>query len=164
VNREARGDVYTWGCGDSGRTGTGGVENVLVPVCLSTFNQIEIVEVSAGPDHVAAVSSSGKLFTWGYGSNGRLGHGDEADVPIPTEVGALSDEKIVHVSCGGHHTAAVTDNGLLYTFGWNHYGQLGHGSVSLNDCTPIPMIVEALKSNVVLQVSCGEQHTIALVQ
>jgi len=160
----ARGDVYAWGCGDSGRTGTGGIENVLVPVSLPAFNQIEIIEVSAGPDHVAAVSATGKLFTWGYGSNGRLGHGDEADVPIPTEVATLSDEKIIHVSCGGHHTAAVTDNGLLYTWGWNHYGQLGHGSVSLNDCTPTPLMVEALKSNIVLQVSCGEQHTIALVQ
>jgi len=161
----ARGDVYTWGCGDSGRTGTGSTDSVLIPVCLSAaFSNVEIIELSTGPDHVAAVSSTGKLYTWGYGSNGRLGHGVEADVFVPTQVEALSDEKIVHAACGGHHTAAVTDIGMLYTFGWNHYGQLGHGPVGINDCTMVPMIVEGLKTHCVVQVSCGEQHTIALVQ
>jgi len=160
-----RGDVYAWGSGDSGRCGSGSCDPILVPICLPAFNNIEIIEVSAGSDHVAAVSVSGKLYTWGYGSNGRLGHGAEADVVLPTVVEALANEKIVHVSCGGHHTAAVTDNGLLYTFGWNHYGQLGHSSSSdSNGCSLLPVLVEVLKSNFVVQVSCGEQHTVALVQ
>jgi len=107
----------------------------------------------------------GKLYTWGYGSNGRLGHGEEADVLLPTVVTSLKDEKIVHVACGGCHTAAVTSNGLLYTFGWNHYGQLGHGApcFSGEDLQVVPKIVEGLKSHHVVQVACGEQHTVALV-
>ena len=50
----------------------------------------------------------GKLYTWGYGSNGRLGHGEEADLLTPAVVEAIKDEKIVHASCGGCHTAVTT--------------------------------------------------------
>ena len=161
----ARGDVYTWGSGDSGRTGTGSMDNVFVPVYLPCFNQVEIVEIAVGPDHAAAVSADGKLYTWGYGSNGRLGHGEETDILVPTVVDALIDEKVIHASCGGHHTAATTEHGLVYTWGWNHYGQLGLGPPGYgSDSKMVPTIVEALKSHFVVQVSCGEQHTIALVQ
>lgn len=57
-------------------------------------------------------------------------------------------------------------NGLLFTFGWNHYGQLGHGAPCFGgeDLQLVPKIVEGLKSHFVVQVACGEQHTIALVR
>lgn len=29
------------------------------------------------------------------------------------------------VSCGARHTAVVTNNGDVWTWGWNRYGQLG---------------------------------------
>jgi len=108
---------------------------------------------------------NGALYTWGYGSNGRLGHGEEVDLLTPQIVEALKEEKIVHASCGGHHTAVTTANGLLYTFGWNHYGQLGHGPPCFGgeDSQMVPKLVEGMTSCSVIQVSCGEQHTIALV-
>lgn len=57
-------------------------------------------------------------------------------------------------------------NGLLFTFGWNHYGQLGHGAPCFGgeDLQLVPKIVEGLKSHFVVQVACGEQHTMALVR
>jgi len=158
-----RGDIYTWGSGDSGRTGTGTVDNVFIPVCLSTFGQLNVVEMSVGLDHVAAVTDAGELYTWGYGSNGRLGHGDQGDQLVPLRVEALKDVKIVHASCGGYHTAAVTEDGLLYTFGWNQFGQLGQGASSFGEYESTPKVVEALRDRVVVQVACGDQHTIALV-
>lgn len=48
--------MYSWGSGDSGRTGTGSVENVYVPVCLPSFGQVNIIEIAVGFDHVAAVA------------------------------------------------------------------------------------------------------------
>ena len=61
---------------------------------------------------ILGISAEGKLYTWGYGSNGRLGHGEETDVLVPTVVEALADERVIHASCGGHHTAATT--GILF--------------------------------------------------
>ena len=39
----------------------------------------------------------------------------------------LSDRKIVQVSAGSVHSAAVTEEGELYTWGRGTYGRLGHG-------------------------------------
>lgn len=58
---------------------------------------------------MAAVTEDGELFTWGYGSNGRLGHGDEKDQHKPVRVQWFTDNSILirRVRCGGHHTIAV---------------------------------------------------------
>ena len=45
----------------------------------------------------------------------------------PTAVAALSSDRIVHVSAGSMHSAAVTEDGVLYTWGKGSYGRLGHG-------------------------------------
>lgn len=46
---------------------------------------------------------------------------------VPTKITALEGQTIVSVRCGWRHSIAVTDRGLMYTFGWNKYGQCGHG-------------------------------------
>ena len=48
------------------------------------------VQVSCGPYHSAAVTSSGALFTWGDGLCGKLGHGDQQSISEPRQVGTLS--------------------------------------------------------------------------
>ncbi len=47
----------------------------------------------------------------------------------PTRVSGLSDRKIVEVSAGSVHSAAITEEGELYTWGRGTYGRLGHGKV-----------------------------------
>ena len=46
----------------------------------------EVVQVSAGYRHSAAVTSDGHLYTWGEGDFGRLGHGDSQFRFVPTLV------------------------------------------------------------------------------
>ena len=41
---------------------------------------------AAGSQHSAAVTEDGALWTWGYGSDGQLGHGDHQSRLVPTEV------------------------------------------------------------------------------
>ena len=42
----------------------------------------------------------------------------------------------MQIACGIAHTLVVTDDGKLYTWGYNTYGQLGNGSKSLSQ-TPV---------------------------
>jgi len=59
-------------------------------------------------------------------SRGQLGHGDlESEQEIARRVDALAGLCVTLVAAGGWHSAAITEWGDLYTWGWNHSGQLG---------------------------------------
>ena len=78
---------------------------------------------------------------------------------------------IAIVSCGAKHTAFVTckifllnshiATNLCYTIGSNTYGQLGISDMKLDlKCSPV--LVESLVNYKVIDVSCGQFHTIVL--
>ena len=100
------------------------------------------------------------LYTFGYGNRGSLGNGrtDYHSVGIPTHVPNLNN--IIQVSCGYYHTAVVTSNGQLYTFGNGDNGTLGNGRTDQH-FVGIPTLVP--NPNNVIQVSCGAYHT-AVIQ
>jgi len=46
-----------------------------------------IVQISCGFDHTLAVDNKGVVYSWGYGGNGKLGHGShEESVHLPTVI------------------------------------------------------------------------------
>jgi alpha-tubulin suppressor-like RCC1 family protein len=71
----------------------------------------------------------------------------------------LADKGITVVSAGGSHTIALAGDGKVYATGRNDYGQLG-----LNDTTDRSVFTEvaSLSGKVILAVSTGDSHTIAL--
>ena len=70
----------------------------------------------------------------------------------PRVVEALRGKSIVDISCGGSHSACITSNGELYTWGKGRYGRLGHGD---SEDQLFPKLVEALRGQRVLDVACG---------
>lgn len=67
------------------------------------------------------VKSSGKrrrVYSWGWGIHGCLGHGDYEDVDTPKEIKALSSLDIVQIASGWTHCYAVSSTGSLYRWGW----------------------------------------------
>ena len=73
-----QGNVYTWGNGTSGQLGHGSnrCESGPQQVDPGRFRGEKVVFVAAGGMHTAAVTAGGRLYTWGYGEDGELGHGD----------------------------------------------------------------------------------------
>uniref|UniRef100_A0A8C9ZBX5 RCC1-like domain-containing protein n=1 Tax=Sander lucioperca TaxID=283035 RepID=A0A8C9ZBX5_SANLU len=69
----------------------------------------------------------------------------------------LKNDQPVHLSCGGEHTAVITENGRLLMFGGNTWGQLGLG---FKPAASKPASVKSLKSENVKLVACGRDHTI----
>ncbi|KAI3356348.1 hypothetical protein L3Q82_017572 [Scortum barcoo] len=69
----------------------------------------------------------------------------------------LKNDQPVHISCGGEHTAIITENGRLLMFGGNTWGQLGLGP---KPAVCKPASVKALKSEKVKLVACGRDHTL----
>lgn len=82
-------------------------------------------------------------------------------VPLLLHRLLLCDVADVQVACGDMYSAAVSASGLLFTWGCGSYGRLGHGS--RDDCSR-PAVVEGLRGERVVKVSCGEgdAHTLAL--
>lgn len=151
------GNVYTFGNGNNGKLGIGKETNVETPTLIEELNGKKITSISTGHDHTLAISQTGDVYSWGYGGNGRLGHGSEEDVKKPKIIEALKGKGVVEVSGGGYHSAAVTSKGELFTWGWNHFGQLGFEG---KETQLIPAQVAIKKK--LHSVTCGEAHTIVI--
>ena len=119
--------VYTWHYGKYGRLGRSGEPGAPRQVGPGRFGGEKVVFVAAGGDHTVAVTAGGRLYTWGSGYNGQLGHGDTGNRLVPTLVGAgaFGGSAVVMAACGGAHTLAVTHDGALWACGWGLFGQLG---------------------------------------
>uniref|UniRef100_A0A3Q2UUT5 RCC1-like domain-containing protein n=1 Tax=Haplochromis burtoni TaxID=8153 RepID=A0A3Q2UUT5_HAPBU len=126
------GGVFSWGRNDCGQLGLGdtkGTQYVNSPQHVRSLSAIPVVQVAAGGEQSFALSVSGGVFSWGRNDCGQLGLGDTQDRHTPTPVHYLNMKKTVSISCGKDHTAALTKDGAVFTFGSGQYGQLGHNSL-----------------------------------
>ena len=96
----AEGEVYSWGEGDDGKLGHGNKNSCDRPRVVDALRGRDIISVSCGGAHSAAITATGELFTWGKGRYGRLGHGDSEDQLKPKIVEALLGYRVVDVACG----------------------------------------------------------------
>eukprot|EP01016_Furgasonia_blochmanni_P009890 TRINITY_DN14146_c0_g1_i1.p1 TRINITY_DN14146_c0_g1~~TRINITY_DN14146_c0_g1_i1.p1 ORF type:complete len:382 (-),score=69.50 TRINITY_DN14146_c0_g1_i1:148-1248(-) len=109
--------------------GQGLSKDALVPAPLKTIQGERITCVAAGFVHAACCNEAGALYTWGKGSFFQLGHGTATDETVPKRVLALSEAKIVQVSCSKGekwgHTGCIDDQGFAYSWGSGYKGKLG---------------------------------------
>ena len=64
---------------------------------------------------------------------------------------------------GLRHSAVISEEGQLYTFGQGNWGVLGHGNENSVNYKK-PKHVQGLSKQVVVDVAMGEYHTIALTE
>ncbi|XP_006143352.1 probable E3 ubiquitin-protein ligase HERC6 [Tupaia chinensis] len=155
------GQVFSWGKNSHGQLGLGKeVPSQTSPQRVRSLEGIPLAQVAAGGAHSFALSLSGTSFGWGSNSAGQLAlSGTKAPVQRykPLSVGALKTLGVVYISCGSEHTAVLTQNGAVYTFGANSSGQLGHSAEQRG-----PQCVERI-DGLVSQIDCGSYHTLAYV-
>ncbi|XP_033644614.1 regulator of chromosome condensation-like [Asterias rubens] len=156
--------VLTLGQGDVGQLGLG--EDIyerkrpaLVP--LPDAVKGKIVEAVAGGMHTVCLSSTGEVFTFGCNDEGALGR-DTSEEGSEFSVGKVDlSEKIVQVSCGDSHTAALTEDGRAYIWGTfrdanGPFGLTSKGMEKLPHRLPL--------QKTVVQISSGNDHVCMLTE
>ena len=98
------------------------------PTCITALH--DIVAIAAGRRHAVAMTSSCNVFAWGVGVLGCgsscATHAEDAAMPAafsPVRV-ALS-QNIRTIGCGIHNSFAITEDGELWVWGVNYYGECG---------------------------------------
>jgi alpha-tubulin suppressor-like RCC1 family protein len=131
------------------------------PSVLQATRHLSTFDIAIGAEHALFLSKDGLVYSVGMGLSGKLGHGGLNDQRVPRLLETLSKRRCIQVSCGKDHSSAVTDNGSLWTWGDNRFGQLGHGNA--RDCGT-PSRVRRLEAiDRILQVACGDHFTAAVL-
>ncbi|KAH9512730.1 RCC1 and BTB domain-containing protein 1 [Bulinus truncatus] len=124
-----QGEVYAWGQNNCGQVGTGSSTNQPSPRKItSVIGSRSAVAIACGQTSSMALLDNGEVYGWGYNGNGQLGIGNNVNQPNPSRVATLQSVIITQIVCGYAHTLALTDEGSMYSWGANSYGQLGTGN------------------------------------
>jgi alpha-tubulin suppressor-like RCC1 family protein len=156
------GQVYSSGRNDKGQLGLNNTDDKEIPMLIQSFNNddetfnyndITIIEISAGGDHSLFLTDDGYVYSCGLNDKGQLGLNNTDDKEIPTLIENLNN--IRKISAGRHHSLFLKDDGYVYSCGYNSNGQLG---LNNTDDKKIPMLIENI--NNIRKISGGGYYSI----
>lgn len=155
------GRVYSWGYSSHGQLGTGEYEFQLHPQLIIPLCKYRIIDISCGGSHTVCIDDEGIVLSWGKGDGGRLGIGTCDHSPIPSPIKSLKGIKIVQVSCGSCHTLALSEDGVVFTWGQDRDGSLGIGNV---EYIVVPFVINYFVENniKIASISAGYFHSAAI--
>jgi alpha-tubulin suppressor-like RCC1 family protein len=151
------GTLWTWG--DNNPEGLGinqSTSDRSFPV--TTFaGGTDWKSVACGTAFTVAIKTNGTLWTWGSGSDGRLGVNDttQRNTPVTTFAGGTTWKS---VACGWDHVVAIKTDGSLWIWGSNDNGRLGTNDTTQR-LTPVTTFAGGTNWK---SVGAGREHTLAI--
>ncbi|TYI84101.1 hypothetical protein E1A91_D05G340400v1 [Gossypium mustelinum] len=128
------GRVYAFGKDSFGEAefGVQGTKLVATPQLIESLRDIFVVQTAIGNFFTAVLSREGRVYTFSWGKDRKLGHQTEPnDVEPQPLLGALEDVPIVQIAAGYCYLLclACQPSGMsVYSVGCGLGGKLGHGS------------------------------------
>jgi alpha-tubulin suppressor-like RCC1 family protein len=164
------GTVWAWGSNGDGQLGDGTTTNRNTSVQVrgqgGTGYLTNVIAVAAGAYHALALKSDGTVWAWGYNGDGQLGVGNTSSI-TPVQVrgqggtGYLTG--VVAIAAGTYHTVALKNDGTVWAWGGNDYGQLGDNTTTPHN-TPVQVkgagAVGYLEG--IIAVAVGYGHNVAI--
>ncbi|KAL1512947.1 hypothetical protein ABEB36_002446 [Hypothenemus hampei] len=146
------------GTGAKGQLGLGDDFDDNNYLSISKVPELEdIISVASGQHHTLALRENGTVLGWGENKFGQLGVDSSVTnsfVPLET----FYHEGLESVYAGWTHSAALTKNGEVFSWGRDTYGQLGAER-------EIPFKPEKIPSlNNIRQLSLGSEHNLAVTR
>ena len=152
-------NLWSWGRNISGELGQNDIINRSSPVQVGTNTNWYLIS----PDNYSnlnsslAITNDGSLWAWGYNNQGQLGFNDLITRSSPVQVSSSILYNYTDISSGQYHTLALKNDGTLWTWGYNGYGQLG-----LNDAIArsYPTKIGSLTSWLSVATGYGQSYAI----
>ncbi len=158
------GILFAWGGGgkhfNKGQLGHGTLDDIKTPRPISFFQNQPVHDFACGGYHTLGLLTDGQVYAWGSGTFGELGTGGFSHKLTPAKVDIDERVNVTSIEAGGHHTFFLTNEGQLLSCGKSVYGQTGQKTT---ENISFPTLVENISNKFVIKVSCGWNHTIALV-
>ena len=140
----SNGVLYAWGSGGDGVLGDGTTTGATTPVAVSLPAGVTATAIAAGLDTAYAIGSDGNLHAWGDGSVGELGNGTTTMVQTTPVTVSLPGGVTAKAVVAGILTAyTIGTDGNVYAWGINGGGQLGNGTQTLMETTPVTVSLPA---------------------
>lgn len=153
---------YCWGEGTTGAMGDGTRTSTnAAPVAVTMPTGITFSSISAGNQFACAVATSGAGYCWGSGANGQTGLGNTSVVDVPTAVSG--GPTFQAISAGLSTTTCGLDTaGAAYCWGYGGTGELGNGTQSIEQTSPVAVDTTGGRPTTYAQISTGGDHVCAL--
>ncbi|XAR65146.1 hypothetical protein NMG60_11009150 [Bertholletia excelsa] len=150
------GNLFTCGDGSFGQLGHGDYESHSFPVMVSYFTSKHVEQIACGMRHSLALLKGhcgDKVYGFGSGKRGQLGISKDkiGSICLPQITLGLQYVKIVSIHANGDHSAALSADGCLYTWG---------RGFSSNSDAYIPQCLSSSLSSI--QVALGWNHALLL--
>jgi alpha-tubulin suppressor-like RCC1 family protein len=154
---DSNGQVWGWGLNTSGQLGDNSTTSRRTPVSIAGSPKT-FCHIHAGNVHSVAIDKNGRAWSWGDNSLRQLGDGSFSTKCTPVSV-AGTPKTFCNISTGtGHlHTAVIDQYGEAWGWGYNQFGALGDGTISLR-CTPVAVY----GGKTFCKISVGHYYTVAL--
>ncbi|KAK4776586.1 hypothetical protein SAY86_005274 [Trapa natans] len=128
------GVLLTFGWGLYGQCGNGSTSDQLSPTCVSSLIGTSIKGIAAGLWHTLCVTVDGQMYSFGGNVFGQLGTGSEHVETLPRllECPGLKEKRVKIISSGARHSTVLTDDGQIFSWGWNKFGQVHNLCSNIN--------------------------------
>jgi len=150
--------AYAWGLNSYGRLGNGTTTSAISPVVV-VGGILNWKQVSAAKEHSLGLTNSGILYAWGINGSGRLGTNNLVNSSSPvTVVGGITNWAQISTAESSEFSTALTNNGLVYSWGVNTQGQLGDGT-TISKSSPVTVVGGI---DTWAQVAAGAEHNLVI--
>ena len=137
------GTIWAWGDNESGQLGDGTNANSTQPVKVANLSGVEAISGGGAPSYSLALKDDGTVWAWGDNRasqgtriGGQLGDDEITSSNTPVEVSALPSG-IEAIAAGAEHGLALKDDGTVWAWGYNFFGQLGNGTTTDSSSKPV---------------------------
>ena len=139
--------------------GNGAFTSHLRPVKVRLPRGVKVRAARAGFQFAVALTTTGKVLTWGRGDLGQLGNGHRVKRNAPVFVRLPRGVRATAVSAFVDGAIALTSTGRVLAWGYNFSGQLGNGKKAGSD---VPVYVKLPKGTKVTSIAAGSEQLYAI--